>query len=379
VGRAISNLSDQVADEATDQIYSQLASYASVPRQDIIVSVRKNLARGIAVLIDGSVPQSVPEEAEAGDTTRTRLNQGARWEDIVRAYRFSLTAVHEAFLQEAARSALNPEATLEGSSLLWELGDWFINGSAEAFTTWSNEVAGARAAAETEFIRGLLNDDWQNPQFASLVAEFGLQPDEQYCVCIAPENTAWDEAGPVIVSATLQHRLIGVTTQAAALRAPDAPIAVGPAWPLDTLSRSAHVAESIWSVVREDPAGVYDLSTVGWRIAIPDYPQLSKYYLERYIFPLNPDTAGGQALMTTLSVFLKHNGNVRLAAQELRLHENSLRYRLERFSTKTGIELTTIDHKIGLAWAIAAYEHAATNSEIGEFYNFTIQSSEETP
>lgn len=381
VGRAIGTLSVQVAEAVAADINSQLESYAGVPQEAIIESVQRNMARGIAVLIDGAVPTSVPEQAEAGDTTRERLEQGARWEDIVRAYRMSLTAVHAEFLEEATKSALNPAATLEGSSLLWELSDWFINGSAEAFTTWSNEVAGSRAAAEAEFVRGLLNNDWRNPQFSAMVRRFGFTAHDSYRVFIAPEQSSADVAASagaattphlnsrqILIGAVLRHRYIGIIRDDVALQLPDAAVAVGTATTLDHLKESAYIAESIWSVILSKSPGTYDLSEIGWLVAVPQHPELSRMYIDRYIAPLEPETAAGRALMTSLSVLMKHDGNIRLAADELQLHENSLRYRLERFTEKTGVKLTSLQHKIGLVWGIQAYEQEFAPPTFGEFY-----------
>lgn len=384
VGRAIGEFSDAVAAEVANKIYAQLDSYADVPRQAVLGSVRRNLARGVTVLIDGAVPTSIPEQEEAGDTTRERLEQGARWEDIVRAYRLSLTAVHEVFLRQATRSQLDPQATIEGSSLLWDLGDWFTNGSAQALTIWSNEVAGARAAAEAEFVRGLLTDDWQNPRFRMFVEQLGLDSEMRYQVFISHESSSSSWLGaasqrsitapaegsqsPIVVSTVLQNRLVGLIRADGTAQASHYPVALGTEVHLDALSHSAHIAESIWPLARVQAPGVYDLAAVSWRVAVPQHPDLSRLFVERYIMPLNPDTEAGRALVSSLKVYLKYDGNVRKTAQELRIHENSLRYRLERFTQKTGVKLDSIDQKIGLAWAIQAYEQPDTHWRFGEFY-----------
>ncbi|MBU8880040.1 helix-turn-helix domain-containing protein [Bacillus sp. FJAT-29790] len=44
-------------------------------------------------------------------------------------------------------------------------------------------------------------------------------------------------------------------------------------------------------------------------------------------------------LMTTLKVFLQNNSNVSLTAKKLYIHRNTLQYRLDRFTEKTGINL----------------------------------------
>ena len=390
VGRAIGELSDAVAEQVADKIYAQLDSYATVPRASILGSVRRNMARGITVLIEGMVPTSIPEKEEAGDTTRERLEQGARWEDIVRAYRLSLTAVHEVFSHQAAEAGLNPQDILDGSFLLWELGDWFIEGSAQALTTWSAEVAGARAAAEAEFMRGLLTDDWQNLQYRTQLRRWQLDPDATYRVFIAPETSSTTNMGTtgrpgdnigtkILVSAVFQHRLIGLISDDGPLQPTSQPVALGTAVGLGTLSESAHVAESIWPFASTQASGIYDLATLGWRVAVPQHPQLSNLLVERYITPLEPTSAAGQALIESLKVLLHYDGNIRLTAQTLQLHENSLRYRLERFSEKTGIQLNTIDHKTGLAWALQAYELQHTTVRFGEFYKNRDLSSETAP
>ncbi|MBT2678055.1 helix-turn-helix domain-containing protein [Bacillus sp. ISL-35] len=51
-------------------------------------------------------------------------------------------------------------------------------------------------------------------------------------------------------------------------------------------------------------------------------------------------------LMTTIKTFLESNSNVSLAAKKLYVHRNTLQYRLDKFTEKTGVQLKDFDAAI---------------------------------
>jgi hypothetical protein len=56
-------------------------------------------------------------------------------------------------------------------------------------------------------------------------------------------------------------------------------------------------------------------------------------------------------LLETMKVFLEHNSNVSLSAKKLYIHRNTLQYRLEKFTEKTGISLKDFNSALTVYFA----------------------------
>lgn len=70
------------------------------------------------------------------------------------------------------------------------------------------------------------------------------------------------------------------------------------------------------------------------------YPHHGLQKLEQY------DHKNNANLLPTLRAYLEHNSNMKLAADALHIHENTLSYRLRRISEVSGIDLNSMDEKV---------------------------------
>nr|WP_275902227.1 helix-turn-helix domain-containing protein [Brevibacterium zhoupengii] len=98
------------------------------------------------------------------------------------------------------------------------------------------------------------------------------------------------------------------------------------------------------------------MESYGWRLAVPDSTDINEFLIHRYISPLRPGTAAGRDILETLRTWLRASSSVRRTAEELNVHENTVRYRLQRFSDLIGGFEYGIDELLGLRWALEAYD-----------------------
>ena len=85
------------------------------------------------------------------------------------------------------------------------------------------------------------------------------------------------------------------------------------------------------NIARLDEIGVYKL------FSHPAIQEDVREYVRNWLQPLiDHDAANGKQLVTTLSVFLEANGNYREAARLMRLHHNTIRYRIEQIQRLSG-------------------------------------------
>ncbi len=64
-------------------------------------------------------------------------------------------------------------------------------------------------------------------------------------------------------------------------------------------------------------------------------------------------------LRTTLEAWCAHDGQVQTCAQELGIHRNTLRYRLERIAELSGLDLNRLDQRLQLSLGLGLLEPEA--------------------
>lgn len=368
----------QLVDPTVDGIYTELNSYSDVPRSDLVESVQVNLKRAIATLLEGAAPTG-EGSGEHRETTRQRIDQGVPIEDIIRAYRLSLRAIHARYIDISTEMALSPREALRGASLLWELGDWFVAGAAAEYRYRAGNEAVRRSLARAELMRELLSKGRRDPSIFARLSDFGIQAENEYAVIISHSHVSGVPfrmldrdrlllSDNTVLMAQIGQRIIGLVPQDWDIRAEKSPVALGPFQSLESISHSAGVAERVWQQVSRSRPGVYRLEHFGWRLAVPLERDISRHLVEKYLLPIAPETRNGAELLRTLIGLLKEDMNIRRAAEHLNVHKNTLRYRLDKYTEVTGIDLSDTDSQFDLAWAVEAYKLSEGEALIGEFY-----------
>ncbi|AZU01462.1 PucR family transcriptional regulator [Brevibacterium linens] len=373
VAQKVKDLDDTIADSAADRIYSELASYVDVPRDQLLASVRTNAARAVEVLTSGTIAEA-EEVPESRATTRARIDQNVPIEDIIRAYRISLNVVHEAFIAEAADQGLEPQLTLEGSTLMWQLGDWFTTGAAAEFRYQAGAAALRESFAASALIRSLIESEDPGPETLLKARRYGLDFDRDYAViiCAAPEESggrpgpgrgepsveslkvAGSDGRRSAVVAQMDARIIGIVARTPVTAS--VPVAIGPFVPLSRITESARICENVWTIAHRGEPGVHSLTDLSWQVAVPGQSDLNRHLIDRFILPLRPDTAAGADVLETVRMWIRTVMSVKKTAEVLHVHENTVRYRLQRFHDAVGITELGTKELLDIAWALAAFD-----------------------
>lgn len=80
---------------------------------------------------------------------------------------------------------------------------------------------------------------------------------------------------------------------------------------------------------------------VAWRLSAAADPEVSSHLVDRYLAPLHEQGEFGQVLEDTVRAYLGNGQNVARAAAHLKVHGNTLRYRLGKFAELTGAYVLT--------------------------------------
>ena len=88
-----------------------------------------------------------------------------------------------------------------------------------------------------------------------------------------------------------------------------------------------------------------------YRLAVLLHHLQPSWTVHQLLAPLEPlrQADGNGQLLLTLRVWLAHNGHAQSCAAALGIHRNSLRYRLERITEITGLDLDQMTHRVLLS------------------------------
>jgi hypothetical protein len=85
-------------------------------------------------------------------------------------------------------------------------------------------------------------------------------------------------------------------------------------------------------------------------------PQMTRAFAESVLGPVRAwDEKHHTELMTTLECFIRHDGHLQVTATELRIHQNTLRFRLNRIAQLSGRSFDSIQHRVDLIIALNSF------------------------
>lgn len=360
VAAELSAEADEIARSAVQNIRAAIPEYHVIPIGELHSSALRNTLRGIECLVAGRLPDE--QATDPIETTRLRIEEGLRIDAIIRGYRVSLNALHSRFIELAAREQLDPDATLAGATLLWGLGDWFVNASIGAYRERVIDAEVRRIVEKSEVVHALTSGGRADATILDRARALGLDAAREYCVVLGSSRdlppSTWVQrierharsgtAGAI--AAVTARGAMGVVPRIPEAAAIDHPLAAGPFTSLDALSDSALVAANVLEAIGPESAGVFDIDSVGWRYVVGDHPELAAALSRKYLDPLGSEGEFGVILWDSAVAYIGNASSIRDGATALMIHENTLRYRITRFEALTGATLAHSDTAIEIAW-----------------------------
>lgn len=225
------------------------------------------------------------------------------------------------------------------------------------------ELAGARADQERRAgaLRALLRGGLQDQESREHLSQLGLALDGQwYVVRARPRGTLDADRLALTLRGGLDASLAvfvlwgdqtvgllrdrpsgarGVTAGVAG------PVAVAELPTADRLA--ADVLEAAWGLQLE---GAFDLDTLGIRVAVQAWPQIGARLRSRYVEPVLSAGTLGEELLSTVQAHLECGGRREVTAARMHVHQNTVGYRLKRYSELTGADLNDLATLAELYW-----------------------------
>ncbi|MFE9790014.1 PucR family transcriptional regulator [Nocardia salmonicida] len=245
------------------------------------------------------------------------------------------------------------------ADIAWE---WATE-AASVVQALQQDLAIAGATRRADFLRLLITGAIAPALFAADAAALGIDPDHHYhLACTRGEET---RTGSDVLTALRVHgstadlptidALIDGQFVALLPRRPDRrhwprAIGVGPAVELARARVSYEHAQRACQIAeRHNINGIVDLGSLGPSPLLDQATEAATALDERHFAPLRQHGASGQEIAGTVSTYLELDRRVEDTARALHIHRNTVRYRLTRFTTLTGLDLDRTDDLV-LAW-----------------------------
>ncbi|HVV08244.1 helix-turn-helix domain-containing protein [Amycolatopsis sp.] len=335
-------------------------SYDRVPADDLRRSCLRNVARVVATLEQHDrLPPDIEEDERISG--RRRALQGVPAEDVVEAYRAVLSVLRDAFIEEAAAAAADPWEVLTGTRRLWDLTDRYSNILVSARQQVEIDAARRDERNRIAFLQRLLVGGVDPAELRAGGAVHGVLPGHRYWVLRGRQHSGEPQllsrhlesarAGARPLVAPLDDDVAGISA-ARPVPLDSAVIAVAGPVPLSGVPQAFAEATRVLDVaLRYGRTGVVDSSSLSVRVAVEQHGEIGEQLFRRYVAGLG-EGAGSAEILLTVQAFLRERRSVAATARALSVHENTVRYRLDRYHTLTGADLADTDVLVEVWWAL---------------------------
>jgi hypothetical protein len=364
---ALLSQSPELAEQAERVIKAQLPRYRAVPRQLLAGQVALYTNRLLRAARDGRPTVTDREVDELAAFVETRARQGIPADDVLRGWRIGFDVVAGCARQVAKQLDIDDAQVLACVQLMASWLDGATAAATGAHRSTDFELSLPQRGNRAMFVRGALFGDVPVVELHSQAQTFGLDPYGEYVAVRArldrgtPSNKLERMLGfhdGARSSTVVDGYIVGFLPEPPPRRI-DAVVGFGPAMPMERLVESHRLAErAVTAVEACRLRGAYDIASLGLRAAVAVDADVGELLCHRYLEPL---AQGGSAreLVATLRAYLACGMNVERTATRLFVHQNTVRYRLNRFEELTGASLHEPEDLFGVWWAL---EFSATRA-----------------
>ncbi|WP_181780281.1 PucR family transcriptional regulator [Pseudonocardia pini] len=354
---------------AAELVESQLAvlrehpDYRRVPEDDLRRSCHRNVVRVVATLGRTDLLPGVEEDERASG--QRRALQGVPSDAVVQAYRAVLAVLRDAFVEEATATGADTATVLAGTTRLWDLTDRFSSVLVSARQQVEIDAARRDERYRIALLQRLLTGGLDPAELVSGGAVHGILPGSRYWVVRARDQQPGEDTQRVArhlehgsgerrtpLVAPVDDDIVGITTT------PPRELAgtvIAVAGPVDLGGVPAAFTEAtrvLTVAVRYGRTGLVDSSSLSVRVAVEQQVELGELLHRRYLSHLVDGRAGHSDVLGTVTAWLRLRRSVAATARELSVHENTVRYRLARFTELTGADLADTDVLVEVWWAL---------------------------
>jgi PucR C-terminal helix-turn-helix domain len=343
-------------------------SYDKVPDEDLHRSCLRNVLRVVETLHGRDIlPDGVHEDE--GKSSRRRAVQGVPAEDVVACYWAVLAVLRDEFIARAGAAGTPSEIVLAGTRQLWDMTDRLSGVLIQARHDIDIDFARRDERQKLALLQRILNGNLLPSEVSHLGSAYGLEPDSEHWVFRARhpagtiqslsrhiELTCGGQYFPPLVG-PIDGDLAGITCRRPSVNDDATVLAtVGP-FPLTMLGQAFAECTRLLNVaVRYGKRGLVDRESLSVRIAVIEDSEIGAALFHRYVATVLDSGPMADLILESVQVYLARNRRVQAAADALLIHGNTLRYRLDKYASLTGADLSNTEVIIEVWWALEYWQ-----------------------
>jgi putative transposase len=343
-------------------------SYDKVPDEDLHRSCLRNVLRVVETLHGRDIlPVGVHEDE--GKSSRRRAVQGVPAEDVVACYWAVLAVLRDEFIARAGAAGTPSEIVLAGTRQLWDMTDRLSGVLIQARHDIDIDLARRDERQKLALLQRILNGNLLPSEVSHLGSAYGLEPDSEHWVFRARhpagtiqslsrhiELTCGGQYFPPLVG-PIDGDLAGITCRRPSVNDDATVLAtVGP-FPLTMLGQAFAECTRLLNVaVRYGKRGLVDRESLSVRIAVIEDSEIGAALFHRYVATVLDSGPMADLILESVQVYLARNRRVQAAADALLIHGNTLRYRLDKYASLTGADLSNTEVIIEVWWALEYWQ-----------------------
>ena len=370
----LSQIADELRASADELAWRQVAvcrrfhSYDTVPDEDLHRSSKRNVFRVVETLHGRDLlPAEISEDE--GTSSRRRAIQGVPAEDVLACYWAVLSVLRDEFIARATAAGLPSDVVLFGTRRLWDMTERLGGVLMQARHEIDIELARHDERQKLALLQRILSGNLLPAEVSHLGSAYGLQPDSEHWVFRARhpdgtpqsltrhiERTCAGQHFPALVG-PIDGDLAGVTCRRPSVNDDVTVLAtVGP-FPLHMLGQAfAECTRLLTVAVRYGKHGLVDRESLSVRIAVIEESEIGAALFHRYVATVLEESPIADLILESVQMYLAKHRRISAAADALLVHSNTLRYRLEKYTSITGADLTDTEAIIEVWWALEYWQ-----------------------
>lgn len=362
---------ESVPAQLLQRMQAEVPAYRDIDRDDLLPAAVTSITRILTAVGDGR-PFTDAELAGFREHGEMRGRQGISMEDLLVGWRLAVRAALESLITIGRDNGITDRDLLNLSHDILAVADSAIVVLVRGHHDAERELAGYEQDRLTDLVRGILLGTLSRAEIRVRTESYGLDPDGDY-YAIRTRATPNAQAGEHIrrLGRTLGTSTRGLTASIDGDIAgfldhrpdpmPGAATGLGPSARLDRLEPSFRQAtRAMTTAAAFGLTGVHDLTGLGLLPVVLDENEIGDELVRRYIAPLGTGDAT-DAILETVRHYLSLGMRADLAAEQLFVHHNTVRYRLRRYEELTGTNLRDPDRALEAWWALQRHRLTARN------------------
>jgi len=346
-----------VAERTARRAFEEIPAYAVLSYEEVHAGVTRDLALAVQALVDAR-DFTDEDRATMGQIGDARAEQGLPLEGMLRVYRITVDEIFSALWAAVEDGLLVAEEVMQLTRKVWSYAGPMMDLATAAYRSRELDIALADSQRRT----GLVHELLLAPSAAAHAAAsaLGLEPLGEY-VAFRARRTAGDgDPGSLLselrlpgvldggVAAPYEGDVVGVAPAPPRL-APTTGTVVG-VGPRGTLT--ALPASFLLATRTTETGAAFGLHGALTLDAIPLYAiaraeiELGDLLYQRCVAPV------GTEVLDTVRTFLAHDLGAEAAAEALAVHPNTVRNRLHRYESLTGLSLRALDDLVQIRLAL---------------------------